>query len=702
MHSQPPSKRIFNCFNCSHVVRFCVLTILTGLLTTTHIRAQIGENSREKIEDIIERAVSEFDPETSEMQITELVEFLMGLANNPVNINRDGIDELAGVPGLNLQLAQTIIRYRESIKPFESTMELLDVDGIGEVTLESILPFVTIGRSSERRQDLYLNPNYWTHDSRFESLAGYQRVITPREGYDRPDSIGGYLGSPVKYNHRMRYRSDHLSMGLTQDKDPGETLTGPADFDFTSWHVGIQDAGLIKNMIVGDFRVSYGQGLTLWNGGAFGKSSSVIGSAIKNDPGIRPYTSYQETNGFRGVAATVGQQLQVSGFYSNRRRSASETDEGRVRFPSASGLHRTLTENERRLNLQQETFGGRVRYRFSHGIVGVSGYQNTFDRDIEKGSQPYQIFDFKGNRLSVLGTDLRLAIGPAVIFSELARSSNRSFGVIAGSELRVLQGTDIAIAYRNYARDFHSVFGSGFGEQSSPQNETGFFTGLRQQFGSRFQINTYIDFFRTHGPRFRNSRPTSGFDWLARFSVEPLPNLSFYLQLRSKMWEQQMEAVDLFGRETTAMGSEMRSNARLHLEYDVLENLRLRARYDIVRYKKTFSDASSGQLIYQDVRFTPTSNLTLDARITLFETDDFNSRVFQFENDLLYVMSNAMLFDQGQRSYLVIRYRPLPYLTFRIKAATTLYENRRVIGSGLDMIKGSRKTDLGFQVQFKL
>jgi len=672
------------------------------VLIVPNAGAQLIERSSDQIEDIIERAVAELDPETSEMEITELVEFLMRLATNPVNINRDGLDELSGVPGLNLQLAQATIRYRETIKPFENTRELLEVDGIGEVTLAHILPFVTIGGSSERRQDLYLNPKYWTHGSRLESLAGYQRVITPREGYSRPDSLGGYLGSPVKYNHRIRYQSDHLSLNLTQDKDPGEPLAYPADFDYTSWHIGIKDAGVLKNMVVGDFRVSYGQGLTLWNGGAFGKSSSVIGAVIKNDSGIRPYTSYQETNGFRGVAATIGRRLQVSGLYSNRKQSASETGEGRMRFPSASGLHRTLTETERRLNLRQETFGGRIRYQFSHGIVGVSGYRNSFDRDIEKGAQPYQLFDFEGRQISVLGTDLRLVLGPATIFSEVARSSNRSFGVITGAEFSVLQGTDIAMAYRNYAKDFHSVFGSGFGEQSTPQNETGFFTGVQQQFGSIFQVNAYIDFFRTHLPRFRNSRPTSGTDWLARVDVEPLPNLSFYLQLRSKLWEQQMESTDPFGRETTAMGTEMRSNARLHLEYHILDNLRLRSRYDVVRYKETYSDATFGQLIYQDVRITPTSALTLDARITIFETDDFNSRVFQFENDLLYVMSNAMLFDQGQRSYVVLRYQPLPYLTIRIKAATTLYENRRVIGSGLDMIHGRRKTDFGLQVQLKL
>ena len=220
--------------------------------------AQSTENSRELLEEIIERAVAEFDPETSEDQIIELIERLEDLANNPVNINRAGLDELSGMPGLNLQTAQAIIRYRDTIKPFEATSELIEVSGIGQVTLNNIQPFVTVGESGKLRRDLYLNPGYWTHRSRFEVLSGYQRVLNVRDGYSRPDSLGGYLGSPVKYNHRIRYRSDHLSVNLTQDKDPGEALEGPAGFDFTSWHVAIEDAGIIKNVIVGDFRVSYG------------------------------------------------------------------------------------------------------------------------------------------------------------------------------------------------------------------------------------------------------------------------------------------------------------------------------------------------------------------------------------------------------------------------------------------------------------
>jgi len=701
MESQTSSIRQLLSLFQHFCIHFVLIVILAHYLSPAGI-AQTTENAGERLEEIIERAVAELDPETSEVQIIELIERLENLANNPVNINRAGLDELSGVPGISLKTARSIIRFRNNIKPFESTYELMEAEGIGMVTFENILPFVTVGESAELRRDLYLNPGYWTHDSRFETLAGYQRVLNSRDGYSRPDSLGGYLGGPVKYNHRIRYRSDHLSVNLTQDKDPGEVLAGPSGFDYTSWHLAIEDVGLIENIIIGDFRVSYGQGLTIWNGGAFGKSSSVIGSAIKSDTGIRPYTSYQETNGFRGVAATVGSKLQLSGFYSKRRRSASEADNGRLRFPASSGLHRTANEMSRRLNMGQHTFGGRLRYQFKNGIIGLSSYQNTFSHAIQKGTQSFQLFDFEGKAISALGTDIRLNADFTTIFGEIARSSNGSFGGIVGSEMSPAGTTDLAIAYRNYARDYQSIFGSGFGEQSGSMNESGFFSGIRQQVGPALQLNAYIDFFKTHGPRFRNSRPTSGFDWLVRVDVEPLDKLSIYMQLRAKKWQQQMDAYDSFGRETLIMGSELRSNARLHLEYQVLDNVRLRTRIDAVRYTETLSGASLGYLIYQDVRYLPASNLTLDARITLFETDDFNSRVFQFENDLLYVMSNTMLFDQGQRSYIVIRYQPSHYLTFRIKAATTLYENRQIIGSGLDMISGRRKTDIGFQIQLKI
>jgi competence ComEA-like helix-hairpin-helix protein len=136
MKSRIPYTQVESFYNQFQKLRILLL-IVAGISINQLAFAQSAESSREHIEDIIERAVAELDPETSENQIIELIERLENLANNPVNINRAGLDELSGVPGLNLQTAQAIIRYRDSIKPFEATIELIEVDGIGQVTLNN-------------------------------------------------------------------------------------------------------------------------------------------------------------------------------------------------------------------------------------------------------------------------------------------------------------------------------------------------------------------------------------------------------------------------------------------------------------------------------------------------------------------------------------------------------------------------------------
>ncbi|CAN5421500.1 helix-hairpin-helix domain-containing protein [soil metagenome] len=667
-----------------------------------HVHSQDSESNRQQVERAIERVIADLDPEDSERQIIQLVEMLEDLASNPLNINRAGIDQLAGIPGLSFRQAQSIIYYRENIKPFEQLEELQQAEGIGAVTFEQIKPFLSVGGRLERGRDLYFSRRYWTSNSRTEALSRVQTVIEEREGYSRPDTLGGYTGSPLKFNHRYRYRSDRLSLNLTQDKDPGEPVNGITGFDYTSWHFSVNETGLLQNLVIGDYRVSYGQGLILWNGGAFGKSSQVLGSAARNDPGIRPYTSSQETNAFRGVAATIGRDLQISGFYSDRKRTASEADEHSVRFPTQTALHRTLNERDRRLNLGQETYGGRIRYQFNRGIVGASGFRNSFDRPVARGTQSYQIYQFEGQHLAAYSFDYRFSAGPVLLFGEGARTAKGGTGIISGTELRMMSGTDLAVAYRNYSADFQSIFGSGFGEQSSTQNEEGLYIGLQQSVGENILIRSYMDQFKTHSARFRNHRPTAGYDWLARLEYFPNGGLNLYAQYRFKKQEQEVDYIDNFGRSIRQMSYSLRSNARFQAEYQVLPSVRLRTRLDFVKAQETIADPSYGMLLFQDFRFTPSSELTIDFRITLFDTDDFNSRVFQFENDLLYVMSNAMLFDQGQRTYVVVRYQPASKVSIRMKAATTVYENRTTIGSGLDEIQGNRRSDIGLQIRLQI
>ena len=61
-----------------------------------------------------------------------------------IDINAASAAELEDLPGIGPALAGRVIEYREANGPFSGTEELLEINGIGEKTLEGLLPYITI------------------------------------------------------------------------------------------------------------------------------------------------------------------------------------------------------------------------------------------------------------------------------------------------------------------------------------------------------------------------------------------------------------------------------------------------------------------------------------------------------------------------------------------------------------------------------
>jgi competence protein ComEA len=61
-----------------------------------------------------------------------------------ININTANAVDLMQIPGIGETLAGRIIDYREKNGDFSSLRELLEVNGIGEVSLSKMLPFITV------------------------------------------------------------------------------------------------------------------------------------------------------------------------------------------------------------------------------------------------------------------------------------------------------------------------------------------------------------------------------------------------------------------------------------------------------------------------------------------------------------------------------------------------------------------------------
>lgn len=61
-----------------------------------------------------------------------------------VNINTADQAELESLPGVGSVMASAILEYRNENGPFQSIEELLEVDGIGEKTLNKLRDLITV------------------------------------------------------------------------------------------------------------------------------------------------------------------------------------------------------------------------------------------------------------------------------------------------------------------------------------------------------------------------------------------------------------------------------------------------------------------------------------------------------------------------------------------------------------------------------
>ena len=106
-------------------------------------------------------------------------------------------------------------------------------------------------------------------------------------------------------------------------------------------------------------------------------------------------------------------------------------------------------------------------------------------------------------------------------------------------------------------------------------------------------------------------------------------------------------------------------------------------------------------MIYQDVIYKPVGlPIQFSTRLALFDTYDYNSRIYAYENDLLYNFSVPALYNRGTRFYLNVRYTGIRNLSIEGRYAITDYSNVETIGSGLEEINGSKRSEIKAQLKY--
>jgi hypothetical protein len=123
---------------------------------------------------------------------------------------------------------------------------------------------------------------------------------------------------------------------------------------------------------------------------------------------------------------------------------------------------------------------------------------------------------------------------------------------------------------------------------------------------------------------------------------------------------------------------------------------------EFVRFQKTDTDPENGLVLLQDINFKPLSaSVSFSFRYALFDTKSYNSRIYAYENDVLYSYSIPSYYYKGQRYYLTLRYKLKKGIDFWVRYAASVYSNRNIVGSGMDEIEGNMKSEIKLQARFE-
>jgi hypothetical protein len=672
--------------------------ILFLFIVEPHIAyAQDGDTDIiEKILDILSR-----DP-IDDQDYSDVAERLTYYRKHPIDLNKATKEQLKELIFLSPIQINEILNHSLENGPFINVFELqsiksLDVESISlllyfvKVTLPVPLQDMTFKKLVQKADhDLMIRMGQI-----LEGQAGFSKLANTKEA--------NYQGSASRVLTRYRYNySNTLAASLNMEKDAGEIFFDSGKnkgFDFYSGNISFRGNGLVKKLLVGDYALQFGQGLVMWSGSSFGKGAG-ISTIAKQDFGLKPYSSVNESMFLRGTSGTFKyKKISFTPFISKKNLDASLTDEGKeISTISISGLHRTKSELDNKSRLSSTIYGAHIQLNSKSLTIGFTSYQTRFSLPFGIGKSLYEQYDFVGNSLTNLGLHYDYNYKNTYFFGEMAHSKNGGSASINGIISSLSPKVSLVLMHRRYTKNYHSFFSQAISESSNTVNESGFYSALSLKFDSKWDLFTYSDFFRFPWLKFRVNAPSSGYEIFAQINYRMDKKLKLSSRFKQQVREENPEDIIAgSGLETVD-----KQNYRIEISYSINDRFSLRNRVEMVRYQKGGSKYELGFLNYQDIIYKPlSSKISGNIRFGIFDTESFNSRIYAYENDVLYSYSVPAYQGKGIRFYFNARYTLIRDFDLWLRYSLTSYYDQNTVGSGDDQINGNKRSDIRLQIRYQ-
>ena len=613
---------------------------------------------------------------------------------NPLQINEVTADELSALGMLTLAQISTFISHRTQVHYFESIYELQTIVGWDIPLLKKIKPFLRCNKIHKKW--------YEFHATKHQILIRNETTLEEKKGFSPIDarSKTRYLGNP--WGQLVRYRGQlnaYIRVGTLIQKDAGEVNY----LDFKSIFIEIKPNRWLDKIIIGDFINQWGQGLVQSGGFSLGKSFESIKATQKFHLGAIPYTSSGETSFYRGLNIQFhGGSFNFQAFSSIRNLDASlssDSTEPKKQINSwiEDGYHRTATEISHQSTVEETAWGGSMQWihKPTHLAIQFNLSQTLFSLEKSKSTLAYKVHSWSGNQVQNYSFSFQVPIHLIHFTGEFAWMPENHFALIQGGAFAASKKIDLSYLMRYYAPSYFSPKAQGIGESAETTNEMGLFIGNQITFDKRNKLSSYLDVFRFPGLKYEVSQLNSwGWELLSRYQWEKRGKYMFFGQLK---WTSKQNDVS---RDNKVLTRNHLIQTSLDLHQFRAKKLDFHTRFMtcLLIGANTYE---TGLLILQDVKYQIRS-LGIQLRIGFVSSSSYDSRLYAYEVGVPLSFSLPAYYGHGFRNCLVLEYKWTKNSTLSLKMARTNYLDRDEIGSSLDLIKESHKTDVTFQYQLTI
>lgn len=668
-----------------------ISAILLLLCTSNNVWAQAGD-WRDYLQQLTEEG-------TSSDQIETLFEELTDLEANPLNLNDLSTEDLRRIPFLSEDQRQSMCDFLEKNRPVYSVYELRNIPLLDATTVQMMLSLFVVGEYIPKKEKSSFgnilrngkNELQIRFDKVFPQRAGYKYVSeTILEKYPNRVYKGEDFYNSVRYSYTAGKR---FQAGFVAEKDAGEPFLkgGHKGYDHYGAYVAMKDIGNLKSLVLGDFRLSFGQGLVLNTNFSLGKTSATTSTTRRTTVPTR-HASTAESGFFRGIASAYSLgDFTLTAFYSYQKTDGNLSENSEITSFKTDGYHRTQLERSKTRNVLEQVAGANLQFQKNNLQLGASTLYYQYDKSYQPNFQEYNRFYFRGKSNLNGSIDYSYRFRRFSVAGELAMSENGSLATLNAVNFYPKQGISLSLLQRQFSRSYQAGYANAFSDGSGVQNESGWYLGSQFSPLAKLRVAMYADVASFPWLKYGLNAPSHSFDYFAQGSYRLSSSLSLDLRYRFRQRETNAKYPD---DKTTSVLPYDQHKILLQASKVVSSKFSLRTILDWNSYKIEHLNTEQGWMISQLASWQNPKKWKCDLSVGYFRSDSYSVRVYSREQNIINSFYMPSFYGKGMRASLSGKCDVRRSLVLAAKVGLTKYFDRETIGSDLEEIDASHRLDV--------